>query len=103
VVLNKRKAPNLDTYVLYQDATGDIQVMFQNDETGWKGPTSPAAFQGADNGTSIACLTPMAWPGTPLQQGAVQTCRCYFQSSGSIKEVWFDGTGWQAMGGVPTA
>ena len=101
-VSNKQTQPDLDTYVLYQEIDGSIQVTWQDDKTGWKGPISPSAFQGADNRTSIACLTPMAWPGSPLPKGALQTCRCYFQSSGSIKEVWYDGTAFNLVGDVPT-
>jgi hypothetical protein len=76
--------------------------MWKEDETGWKGPTAPAAFRSADNGTDIACMTPMAWSGTPLHIGQGTTCRCYFQSIGSLKEVLFDGTNWRLLGEVPT-
>lgn len=101
-MLNQRPAPNLDTYVLYQDTHGTIQVVWQDDETGWKGPDAPPAFEAADNGTSIACFTPMAWPGTSLGRGDLQTSRCYYQSAGSVKEVRFTGSGWQLLGEVPT-
>ncbi|KAK3935502.1 hypothetical protein QBC46DRAFT_271645, partial [Diplogelasinospora grovesii] len=102
-VSNKRKGPNLDTYVLYQAQNGTIEVMWQDDETGWKGPSAPDALQSADNGTSIACLTPMAWEGTTIQQGFVNMSRCYFQGSGKLKEVWFDGTDWNVVGDIPTS
>jgi hypothetical protein len=101
-VQNRQQAPILDKYVLYQDISGTIQLMWQDDESGWKGPTNPSAFLEADNGTSIACLTPMAWRGTSLIHGFVQTCRCYFQSDGALKEVWYNGDDWQIAKTIPT-
>lgn len=101
-VQNKQKTPILDKYVLYQDTSGTIQLIWQDDASGWKGPTNPSSFLEADNGTSIACLTPMARTGAALIHGFVPTCRCYFQSRGALKEVWFNGADWVTATTIPT-
>ena len=90
----------LNTYVLWQDPSGAIQVNWQDDETGWKGPRTYPALGGADNGTSIACLTPNMWPITNLQP-LWDMSRCYFQAGGFLKEVYFNGWDWVALGNVP--
>lgn len=65
---------------------------FEKDE-----PKHPA-LSGADNGTSISCLTPTAWPISNLQSWNVP--RCYFQAGGSLKEVLFNGSSWVAFGNL---
>jgi len=83
----------MNTYIIWQDTSGAIQVGWRDDDSGWKGPKAYSAFAGADNGTSIACITPTAWPVSNLQE-RVDLARCYFQASGVLKEVLFDGASW---------
>jgi hypothetical protein len=93
---------DMNVYVLWQNASGQIQMVWQDDTsgTGWKGPSTSDAFNGADTGTSIACLTPSAWPPSELQAN-YDMSRCYFQSNGTIKETKFDGSAWNVVGDVP--
>jgi hypothetical protein len=91
---------NLNTYVLWQDSSSDIQVNWQDDNSGWKGPSTSPALKGADNGTSITCLTPSAWSPFLLQQNW-DMCRCYFQVGRALREVSFNGTDWAIIGNVP--
>lgn len=91
-----------DYYVLWQDAeSGNIQVDWLNDATGWKGPATFDALSGADNGTDIACLTPSITPGT-VMVGAYDMCRCYFQVKGKVREVQMNGNNdWAIVGELP--
>jgi hypothetical protein len=90
----------INTYVLWQEASGNVQMTWEDDGSGWKGPSTPDAFRGADNGTSIACLTPSAWPPSGLEP-KWDLARCYFQSNGVLREVQFDGSAWRVVGDVP--
>ncbi len=90
----------MDTYVLSQTASGDIQVSWQTDNTGWQGPKTYPVMAGADNGTNIACLTPSAWPLSNLKPQFDMT-RCYFQVGGQLREVLFDGSTWLNQGNLP--
>ncbi|OCL05167.1 hypothetical protein AOQ84DRAFT_441627 [Glonium stellatum] len=91
---------DLNQYILYQDTTSTIQVVWQDDSSGWKGPSTFAAFKGADNGTAITCLTPRSWFNIPIDVSQDMT-RCYFQASGALREVINNGTGWNIIGNVP--
>lgn len=71
-----------------------------DDSTGWKGPTSFPPFQGADNGTSITCLTPSITYGTMAVANSNMS-RCYFQAGGAVKEVVYQGGEWSDLGTVP--
>ena len=90
----------MDTYVLTQTASGDIQVSWQTDESGWQGPKTYPALAGADKNTSISCLTPNAYPLTNLKP-QFDMSRCYFQAGGQLREVLFNGTDWVNLGNIP--
>ncbi|KAF2806498.1 uncharacterized protein BDZ99DRAFT_422952 [Mytilinidion resinicola] len=90
----------LNTYILYQDSTGTIQVVWNDDASSWKGPATFPAFNDADNGTSIACLTQSAFfTDTPLQSNSPLS-RCYFQVKGALTEVRLNGSDWEIVGAV---
>ncbi|KAH9902321.1 hypothetical protein F4778DRAFT_120196 [Xylariomycetidae sp. FL2044] len=91
----------VNTYVLYQDDGGAIQVVWQDDASGqWKGPATYDVFEGAAAGTDIACLMPPA-PGGKLSQEQDMN-RCFFQvAGGRVRQVWFDGSNWNDEGIVP--
>ncbi|KAI8960761.1 hypothetical protein F5Y11DRAFT_349181 [Daldinia sp. FL1419] len=93
----------VNTYILYQDDDGIIQVVWQDDDTGWKGPQTYDALDGAETGADIACLTPGAYePGNVDISRSQDMNRCFFQvGGGKIKEVWFDGANWISVGVVP--
>jgi hypothetical protein len=91
-----------NTYLLYQDDSGTIQVVWQDDTTGWKGPSTYDAFDGADNGTDITCLTPAAWNAANVTVTSNQNMnRCYFQVQNQVREVYFDGSNWNDEGYLP--
>ncbi|KAI1390104.1 uncharacterized protein F4822DRAFT_224534 [Hypoxylon trugodes] len=94
----------INTYILYQDNDGKIQVVWQDDDSGWKGPQTYDALSGAAQPTDIACLTPGAYDAAGIGISREQDMnRCFFQvSGGKVKEVWFDGTNWNDVGFVPT-
>ncbi|KAF2489917.1 hypothetical protein BU16DRAFT_471572 [Lophium mytilinum] len=90
----------LNTYVLYQDSAGTIQVVWNDDASSWKGPATFPAFNDADNGTSIACLTQASFfTDTPLQPNSPLS-RCYFQVKGALREVSLNGSDWEVVGDV---
>jgi len=90
----------LNTYILYQDSVGTINVVWNDDTSSWKGPATFPAFDNADNGTSIACLTqPSFFTDTPLQSNT-PISRCYFQANGTLREVRLDGSDWEIVGDV---
>lgn len=92
----------VNTYSLYQDEDGVLQVIWQDDESGWKGPQTYDALAGADTGTNIACVTQAAWDQNKVTiSTATDMNRCYFQSGGKVKEVWFDGKNWNDLGFLP--
>ncbi|KAK7923607.1 hypothetical protein PG985_007678 [Apiospora marii] len=94
----------VNTYILYADAQGAIQMLWQNDKSGWQGRRHYAAFAGAEAGTDIACLTPGAWDGSGVGiAGAYDMSRCYFQAGGAgqVREVRFDGADWKDLGYLP--
>ncbi|KAI1798619.1 hypothetical protein F4811DRAFT_174455 [Daldinia bambusicola] len=95
----------VNTYILYQDEDGTIQVVWQDDDTGWKGPQTHDALDGAEKGTDIACLTPAAYDLGNIGISREQNMnRCFFQvRDGNVKEVWFNGDNWISVGVVPTA
>jgi hypothetical protein len=92
----------INTYVLYQETNNDIYVVWQDDASGWRGPTSYPALAGADPGTDIVCLTMQAWDASGVDLSALTDMnRCYFQAGARLKEVWFDGATWHDQGFVP--
>ncbi|KAI1852840.1 hypothetical protein JX266_002381 [Neoarthrinium moseri] len=88
---------SISTYILYQDTSNSIQVIWQWGEMEWQGPSTFDALRGIDAGSDLACLTLGAgsYPGsnTPVWDNP-DSNRCYFQSQGRLKEVWFDGMQW---------
>jgi hypothetical protein len=95
------QSTDVNTYILYQDDTGVIRVVWQ-DAGPWKGPQTFPALNLADRGTDIACVTKAVWNSVGVSLGPLSDLnRCYFQSGGRIKEVRYDGTTWQDLGFVP--
>lgn len=79
-------------------------MIWQNDQSGWQGPRQYAAFDGADQGTDITCLTPAAWDGSGVEvSSSYDMSRCYFQvgGAGQVREVLFDGSDWKDLGYLP--
>lgn len=97
-----RKDNLVNTYILYQDTDGILQVRWQSDTSGWMGPQTYPALADADMGTDITCLTQPAWDETKVTlSSATDMNRCYFQSGGKVKEVRFDGGDWKDLGFIP--
>ncbi|KAK6852208.1 hypothetical protein PG995_012333 [Apiospora arundinis] len=95
----------VETYVLYQDGAGDIQMVWQTHNKPWQGPSTFEPLRGADKDTDIACLTRGAYsrPGLSIALSPSLTANlCYFQSQGKLKEVWYDGSNWFDCGFVET-
>ncbi|KAK6863522.1 hypothetical protein PG995_000050 [Apiospora arundinis] len=94
----------VNTYILYVGPKGAINMLWQDDNSGWQGPrTFPEAFDGADAGTDITCLTPASWDATNVRiQSSYDMSRCYFQAGGGrVREVQFDGSNWKNLGYLP--
>lgn len=91
----------LNTYLLWQDVKGTVQMSWTNSDQGWSGPITHPAFVGADNNTALTCLTGLTFPGFPLPAGT-ELSRCYFQAGAAVREVSFDGTSWDVVSNVPT-
>jgi len=52
----------------------------------WSSPTTYPAFDGADKGTDIACVTGFSQPSKDIETGE-GLGRCYFQAGGNVREV----------------
>lgn len=79
-----------------------MQVVWQNDSSGWQGPETYPALSGADKGTDIVCVTQAAWDDANVAiSSATDMNRCYFQSEYKVKEVLFDGKDWKDLGFLP--
>lgn len=79
-----------------------LQVIWQDDSSGWQGPKTYSALAGADKGTDIACLNQAAWDQVNVKLStATDMNRCYFQSGGKVKEVLFNGKAWKDLGYLP--
>ncbi|KAI1093503.1 hypothetical protein F5B19DRAFT_449621 [Rostrohypoxylon terebratum] len=91
----------INTYILYQDNNGIIQVVWQDGDS-WQGPETYDALGSANNGTDIACLTPGADDAANVEISKDQNMnRCFYQTQLGIKEVWFDGSDWHDEGILP--
>ncbi|KAF2787037.1 hypothetical protein K505DRAFT_134130 [Melanomma pulvis-pyrius CBS 109.77] len=89
-------------YTLYQDEDAKIQMVWRNDKaSGWKGPQTFSAFDGADNGTSISCLTMSTYLAVPMEKWSVP--RCFFVAGGNIRQVKLAGADWEIVGNVGQA
>ena len=92
----------VDTHLLYQDAAGVLQTVWQDDEADWKGPKTYPAFDGADAGTDIACITAAAWDSSGVGvTAATDLARCFFQVRNLVREVHWTGEGWESIGFLP--
>lgn len=92
----------INTYVVYQDAAGALQMVWQNSTAGWQGPRAFDALQGADQGTDIACVTAAAWNASGVAiTSATDVSRCYFQVQGQVREAHWTGTDWADLGFLP--
>lgn len=94
---------DVNTYILYQDEKGVIQVVWQDGDH-WQGPETFDALNDAEVGTDIECLTQGAADSVDVQVSREQDMnRCFFQEKGTgrLKEVWFNGDEWKAQGFVP--
>ncbi|KAH8675545.1 hypothetical protein BX600DRAFT_507775 [Xylariales sp. PMI_506] len=102
---------DLNTYILYQDESASLQVVWQDGGNGssgsnntWQGPETYDALNDAEPGTDIACVTQGAW-GIPeiLVSSEQDMNRCFFQERDTrrVKEVWYNGTDWNFVGYVP--
>lgn len=84
---------SLTNILLYQDPiTAKIQMLYraQSPTSFWSSPRTYAAFENADNGTHIACVTAVTWTTLKLEDerdGSVGMRRCFFQVGGAVREV----------------
>jgi hypothetical protein len=95
----------LDFFVIFQDAQGIIKVVQRLDTAApqWEPPRTYSAFDGADKGSGVACLTPSGGglDAENLQLGGNMT-RCYFQVNRMIQEVLLRDNNFVKVGVVPT-
>ncbi|KAF2873516.1 hypothetical protein BDV95DRAFT_605016 [Massariosphaeria phaeospora] len=98
---NSQNSGVLDTYLLSQNDEGKVVFHWRDEKAERKSRSDYKAFQGADKGTSMTCLTMYNSAGAPVD--VKQVPRCYFTAGGFIKEVEFDaGAGdWKMLGDVP--
>lgn len=93
---------NINTYVVYQDDAGALQMVWQNNTSDWQGPETFNAFKGADSGTDIACITAAAWNASGVAiTSATDVSRCYFQVKGRVRETHWTGSDWEDLGFLP--
>ncbi|KAK4164493.1 hypothetical protein QBC43DRAFT_353008 [Cladorrhinum sp. PSN259] len=93
----------VNTYVLFVGDDGKLYDAHQ-DENGWKGPVRAEGLDKVvpDKATEIACVTMALWELTEVRlSGQKDMNRCFLQSGGKVREVWFDGAGWRDVGEVP--
>lgn len=95
----------VNTYVLYVDASSNINVVYVDSDSGWK-TSKPSVLQGVDKDTDIACITlatsPVNVAGSAVNlQPPSNESRCYFQRGGNVIEAVTDGTNWRVTGTVP--
>ncbi|KAF3075905.1 hypothetical protein CFAM422_001637 [Trichoderma lentiforme] len=89
----------MNTYILWQDSTGALQMTWEDDDTGWRTSSTPASLGGPDKGTGISCLTPTLWAVASLLSD-YGMARCYYLVDGNIREVQYDGSNWSVIGNV---
>lgn len=93
---------NINTHIVYQDDAGALQMVWQNSASDWQGPKTFDAFQGADKGTDIACITAAAWNASDVHiTSAYDVSRCYFQVKGQVRETHWTGNDWNDLGLLP--
>ncbi|KAL7902196.1 hypothetical protein HDV63DRAFT_361023 [Trichoderma sp. SZMC 28014] len=91
--------PAMNNYILWQNATGAIQMTWEDDNTGWRTSSTPASLGVPDKGTGITCLTPTLFAVGSLQPG-YSMARCYYLVDGRIREIQYDGSNWSVVGNV---
>ncbi|KAI0182853.1 hypothetical protein EV127DRAFT_491251 [Xylaria flabelliformis] len=89
-----------DMYILYQNPSNDLEYSHYFGGS-WEPGQVADALKNADPSTDITCLTEGIWPGSAAMSSAYDMSRCYFLSSGRVREVRFDGMAWTDMGEVP--
>ncbi|KAK0761409.1 hypothetical protein N5P37_006359 [Trichoderma harzianum] len=89
----------MNTYILWQDSTGALQMTWEDDDTGWRTSSTPASLGGPDKGTGISCLAPTLWAVASLLSD-YGMARCYYLVDGEIREVQYDGSNWSVIGNV---
>ncbi|KAH0526808.1 hypothetical protein TsFJ059_010089 [Trichoderma semiorbis] len=89
----------MNTYILWQDSTGALQMTWEDDDTGWRTSSTPASLGNPDKGTGISCLTPTLWAVASLLSD-YGMARCYYLVDGNIREVQYDGSNWSVIGNV---
>ncbi|KAJ4854846.1 uncharacterized protein T069G_10404 [Trichoderma breve] len=89
----------MNTYILWQDSTGALQMTWEDDGTGWRTSSMPASLGSPDKGTGISCLTPTLWAVASLLSD-YGMARCYYLVDGNIREVQYDGSNWSVIGNV---
>lgn len=89
----------MNNYILWQNATGAIQMTWEDDNTGWRTSSTPVSLGIPDKGTGITCLTPTLWAVGSLQPG-YSMARCYYLIGGRIREIQYDGSNWSVVGNV---
>ncbi|KAK6448336.1 hypothetical protein FP744_10004586 [Trichoderma asperellum] len=89
----------MNNYILWQNATGAIQMTWEDDNTGWRTSSTPESLGTPDSGTGITCLTPTVWAVGSLQPG-YSMARCYYLIDGRIREIQYDGSNWSVVGNV---
>ncbi|KAF9872865.1 hypothetical protein CkaCkLH20_09728 [Colletotrichum karsti] len=98
----------VNTYILYVDASSNINVAYTEDSSSWL-ISRPSALQNVDPDTDITCLTmattyrDSSQSEVPLMDASWKLARCYFQKGGLLREMVFDGTDWVHFGNVPVS
>ncbi|PNP59162.1 hypothetical protein THARTR1_01410 [Trichoderma harzianum] len=90
----------MNTYILWRNDTGAIQMTKNDDNNGWQTSSTPDALGSPDEGTDIACLTATNYVVTPVQS-KFDMARCYYMVNGKVREVKYDGSTWSVVGDVP--
>jgi hypothetical protein len=84
-----------NTHAFYQDDGGIVQALWQNDTSGWQGPSTYSVFDGGGKGKDVTCLTAAAWDATGAELQSNQDMNwCHFKVEGKVREVHYDGSNW---------
>ncbi|KAL7910536.1 hypothetical protein GGI35DRAFT_370992 [Trichoderma velutinum] len=90
----------MNTYILWRNDSGAIQMTKNDDNNGWQTSSTPDDLGSPDEGTDIACLTATNYVVTPIQS-KYDMARCYYMVNGKVREVKYDGSTWSVVGFVP--
>jgi hypothetical protein len=95
----------VDTFIIYQDDDSSLKQVWTDDGKTWQ-KSSPEAFQHADAGTDITCVTLAVWEGSDIVEAARMLpanhmARCYFRRGGQVVEARLRGTDWFDNGPLP--